>query len=249
MLALRVARLPGYSTLRVWTALVTALACWAGQPALAAEPAKPTVAVLYFDYDGGKDELVQLRKGFAQMLTTDLAEMSEVRVVERARLQELLDEMKLGASKKVDPASAAKLGKLLGAKFLVLGAYFEVMGALRFDARVVETETGRIVKSVGLHGKPDEVLDLEQRLAEKLKDGLEGSLTTAQNDSGQAPAKKSAPRKPAVKVSTAAVAAYGRAMEALDRKDKTAARKELQVAVATSPGFPMATADLARLAM
>src|SRR5215467_13039256 len=109
---------------------------------------RPTVAVLYFDYSGKSADMSVLRKGLAQMLISDLSTLDGVKLVERDRLEEILAELKLGQSGKIDPASAAKVGKLLGARYMVLGGYFDLMETLRADARVVEVETGKVVQSV-----------------------------------------------------------------------------------------------------
>jgi len=238
----------------------------------AAEPRpvdkRPTVAVLYFEFDGEDAELSQLRKGFAQMLISDLAELDTLRIIERARLQDVLNELELARSAKLDPTATARVGRLLGARYLVLGHFFNVMGRLRFDARVVETETGRIITSAGAHGTPEDVMALEQRLATQLREGLQGIAralaaappeppTPSTGDGAEqrrAPARRPKPPSPRTtvarsKVSSAAVAAYGRALDAVDRHDAATARNELQSAIATSPGFKLATLDLSRLAL
>jgi TolB-like protein len=239
----------------------------------------PTVAVLYFDYEGKNAELEPLRKGLAQMLTTDLAELDTVRVVERARLEEVLAELALGRTAKVDRASAARVGKLLGAHLLVLGSFFEIAGALRVDARVVEAETGRVVKGAGVRGRSDDALACEATLAEKLRDGLAALAKVAPparaseaprggaspkaagasaaegnaRANAAAPVAERGPRRepnaaPGAKVHVSALAAYGRALDALDRQDKRVARTELEAAVRISPGFRLAAGDLARIA-
>src|SRR3954471_25047071 len=152
------------------------LGALSGRALAAPEPPKPTLAILFFDYTGKDQELEPLRKGLAQMLITDFSAAPQVRVVERARLKALLEEQKLGQSGKVDPASAARLGKLLGARFLVLGSFFDLKSVLRIDARVVEVETWRIVRSVGAAGAADDFWTLEKTLAEKLGEVLEGAL-------------------------------------------------------------------------
>jgi len=141
--------------------------CLVRTSALAADP-PPTVAILYFDYTGKDQELEVLRKGLAQMLISDLSGADTIRVVERDRLEDILTELKLQGSGKVDPKSAAKLGKLLGAKYLVVGGYFDLQGALRVDARIVDVETGRVVKSFGTNGKPGDFLPVEQTMATNL---------------------------------------------------------------------------------
>jgi TolB-like protein len=210
----------------------------------AATPTRPTIAVLYFDYEGDNAELIQLRKGFAQMLTSDLAALDGVTVLERARLQEVLDEVALSRTAKFDPATAARVGKLLGASYLILGGYFEIQGRVRFDARLVETETGRILKAAGVTAKSDDVLEAEAQLAEKLQQAIEGAeLLPARKTTDARIRERRSP------VSLKAVAAYGRAQDALDRKDTGGAKAALQEAVRLSPAFVNATMDLARLAM
>src|SRR5947209_5082414 len=99
-------------------------------PRAAAAPAAPstTIGVLYFDYAGKNAELAPLSKGLAQMLISDLAAVDTVRVVEREQLQAVLDEQKLSHSGKIDTRTAARIGKLLGARYLVLGTYFDAVG-------------------------------------------------------------------------------------------------------------------------
>jgi TolB-like protein len=210
----------------------------------AAAPEPPTVAVLYFDYSGKTAELEVLKKGLAQMLISDLSQSERIRLVERDRLEAVLAELDLGKSKKVDPATAAKIGKLLGARYLVLGGYFDLMDALRVDARVVEVETGRVVKSVGGQGLRDEFLELEQRLARDLALVLEGELPAKTTAPPATPAPKSG--KPA-KLKLGTAVKYSQALDAKDRKDKKAAATAMKEVVREQPDFSLAQLELADL--
>src|SRR5258706_13910865 len=146
--------------------LVPGLCAWLLFSSLAAAAdRRPTVAVLYFDYSGKDEQMTVLRKGLAQMLISDLSALDGVRLVERDRLEEILAELKLGQTAKIDPASAARVGKLLGARYMVLGGYFALMETLRADARVVEVETGKVVQSTGATGKPQDFLTVHQKLS------------------------------------------------------------------------------------
>lgn len=78
-------------------------------------------------------------------------------LIERSRLDAVLAELELSQDAKFDPAQAAKIGKLLGAKQLVLGSFFPFGDKLRLDARVVDTETGQVLYSVDQDGAPDKV--------------------------------------------------------------------------------------------
>jgi TolB-like protein len=228
-------------------------------PALAAAQPKapPTVALLYFEYTGSSADLEQLRKGWARMLISDLSGNPAFQIVERDRLEEVLAELKLGQSKRVDNATAAKVGKLLGARYLVLGGYFDLKGGLRVDARIVEVETSKVLRSLGAQRKADDFLELEQKLAADLAEALAAVASGAPTPPAAKPpaAKPAAPPKPAKarpappkRLKAAIAARYGKALDAKDRGNKKLARAEMKKVVEAQPDFELAAADLAELA-
>jgi TolB-like protein len=208
--------------------------------ASAAEP--PTVAIVYFDYTGKDAELEVLRKGLAQMLISDLSGSDAIRVVERERLEDILAELKLQASAKIDPQSAAKMGKLLGARYLVLGGYFDLQGALRVDARIVDVETGRVFKSFGANGKPGDFLPVEQKMAADL-----GGWFTANLPAPTAPQKKPAPPRPPAALKTKTAVKYAEALAMRDSGHKDKAKEALNNVLKDQPDFALASLDLDRL--
>lgn len=216
---------------------------WAVTPAAHAD-ARPTVAVLYFDYTGKDEQLAVLKKGLAQMLISDLSSVDTVRLVERDRLEEVLAELKLQQSSKIDPQSAAKIGKLLGARYLVLGGYFDLLGTFRADARVVEVESGKVVQSVGADGKADDFLGVERALSEGVNKIL------VQQTLKQAPpvgAPKKPPIAPPARLKTRTALGYSKALDALDQGDKKRAKAELEQVVKEQPDFKLAALDMERL--
>lgn len=214
------------------------------QAAEAKEPPRPTIAILYMDYTGKDESLSVLKKGLAQMLISDLSSVSTVQIVERDRLQDIMDELQLGTTAKIDPATANKLGKLLGAKYMVLGGYFDLLGTLRVDARLVEVETGKVIRSVGAQGKQDGFIDIEQKLVADLT-----SILTSKDI--EAPVVKEPvrppthPRPKGLKTKTAV--AYGKALDLIDQGKKEEAKTELKAVVAEQPDFELASADLNKL--
>ncbi|MGI5860863.1 MAG: CsgG/HfaB family protein [Myxococcales bacterium] len=207
--------------------------------------AKPTVAVLYFDYEGKSEEMGLLKKGLAQLLISDLSASSNLQILERARLQDLLDELKLNQSGSFDKATANKVGRLLGAHYLIMGSYFDVLGTLRLDARAVETETGRIIRSVGASGKPDDFLELEQKIAAQLGDALvEAAQSREKSEKPAVPG--TMPERPKRLPAKVAIQ-YSKALDAIDRDDKEAARRDLEAVVREQPDFQLASAELNRL--
>ena len=217
-----------------------------------AKDLRPTVAVLYFDYSGKDEELAMLRKGLAQMVISDLSAIESVRIVERDRLQEIIAEMKLQKSNRFDKATAAKIGKLLGARYMVLGGYFALMGSLRVDARVVEVETGKVVRSIGASGKQDDFIGVQQKLSAGLAEVLKMRLPKMQLNVARASTKRPARRKkrpaPPKSLTTQQAAQYAKALDAKDRGDVKLASATLKQVVKAKPDFALAAMDLASLA-
>lgn len=238
-------------------------------PRAAARP--PTLAVLYFDYDGNDAELGFLRKGLQQLLVTDLVGVAAVTVVERARLEEVLAELKLNRSTAIDREAAVRVGKLLGARYLVLGSYFVFKNELNVTATVVDVETGVVLGGARDHRQVDEFGALEQQLAARLADVLRDKVVAP----ASAPAKRAAPRrkprdggKPsppvaaldtatespapparkATRVHARTAARYGQGLDALDHGDKAAARAAFEAVLKEQPDFSAASVDLSRLA-
>lgn len=124
-----------------------------------------TVAILYFENKGENKSLDPLEKGLAEMIITDLSKVKALRVVERVRLQKLIEEMNLGETDLVNQKTAPRLGKLLGAYRLVKGSYFDMVNdKVRIDALVAETKTGDIDASANTSGSTKDFFRLEKEL-------------------------------------------------------------------------------------
>jgi TolB-like protein len=85
------------------------------------ESATKTLAVLYFHNKTGWPKLDLLQKGLSLMLITDLSKVKEIRLLERGRIQALVEELGLGVSGLVAADTAPRVGRLLGANLVVGG--------------------------------------------------------------------------------------------------------------------------------
>ena len=105
------------------------------------------VAVFPLVYQGADARYQPLARGLAELMSVDLARVSALRVVERIRLQALLDELELSQSQYMDAATAPRVGRLLGAGRLVSGAY-NVLGGndIRLESALVALETSELVQ-------------------------------------------------------------------------------------------------------
>ena len=118
-----------------------------------AAASQPAVAILYFDYTGSDAQLGVLRKGLAQMLISHIQpRVSKVQIVERERIEDLFKELELAQSGKVDPATAAKVGKLMRTDRSV----YESHSVRNSDKSTVTQVPLRSLRSVlGLHRHVD----------------------------------------------------------------------------------------------
>jgi TolB-like protein len=146
-------------------------------PALRAQSddRRPSVAVLPFENAAmlNSADYAPLSKGVAEMLITSLAGNPGVRVVERDRLQKLIDEQNLSAGGRVDKESAVRLGKLTGAHHMLTGTFvIDPKQRVRMVVRSINSETGEIEYAESVSGKADDLLPMIDQLGAKLNAGL-----------------------------------------------------------------------------
>jgi len=103
---------------------------------------KTTIAVVEFaDLEG---RVTNLGRFLAEELITRFHETEKFKVIERQLLNKIITEQKLTLTGIVDPASAKKLGQILGVDAIVSGSVSELATVLRVNARLISTETGEI---------------------------------------------------------------------------------------------------------
>jgi TolB-like protein len=204
---------------------------------------KPTVAIMYFDYEGPSPSLTQFRKGMAQMLISDLAGQAGFDVVERGKLEALLKELKLSRSRKIDRSSALRMGRLLAARFMVFGRIMDNAGQLILTTKVIDVETGSSVSGVKVVAKADDFMTAYNTLMTGLEAILQKQLPPRAKVVRR-PRKR--PRHPK-KLSAKTVGDYGAALDALDKGDKAKAKKALEAVVKKNPKFTLANNDLKKL--
>lgn len=83
--------------------------------------------------------------GLTERLTTELARLGKVVVVERGMLDSLMREHYLGASGALDARSLAGVGRLLQAQAVVTGSFSTLGNTVELDARIVRVETGAVL--------------------------------------------------------------------------------------------------------
>ncbi len=136
------------------------------------KPKENTIAVTYFNNLGSK-ELDPLRKGLTAMIITDLSHVKGLNVVERMRIQAMLDELKLSESGLVNKRSAPRVGKLLMAAKITTGSYLDLKKErIKIDSTLIHTETSRFLGNQGAEGPMSELYKVEKILAFEILQGL-----------------------------------------------------------------------------
>jgi len=193
---------------------------------------RPGIAVFPFanggSYGQSKEDFDALERGMAGMMISELNQNPAARLVEREQVQRLLDEQNLGAQGRVDPQTAAKVGKLVGARYIILGNFIDFYGDFRVDIRLVNTETGEIVKTESDRQQREHLYDIIRNVAAKLmKDAnlpaLQRGASNEQRMNRQVP--------------TEALTYYSRALLYQDRGQKDKAVEMFNRALAIFPDY------------
>jgi TolB-like protein len=139
---------------------------------LAIEPGNGAVAVWNFDcVMPGEPSAEFLGELLAGRVIEVFRESSHT-VVERQRLELALEELKLGSTALVDEGTQLRIGRTLGARYMVFGTCIRLGETLRLDLRLVDVETGGVLKAVeraAAGGDPMHSLRLAQEAAEALR--------------------------------------------------------------------------------
>jgi TolB-like protein len=139
---------------------------------VAAQAAKPIVAVLSFENNSigpTRGEYDGVGKGIAELMINDLLGNQNIRVVERERVQALITEQNLVKSGAIDPQTAIRLGRMLGAQYMITGGFIaDKNGNVVLTGRTINVETSAIGNPTRINAKGDDVLGMIAQLTEKM---------------------------------------------------------------------------------
>ena len=192
-------------------------------------PEPSTLAILPVTI-AGDSSLQPLSRGLAEMMTSDLAMVRSLRLLERVQIGTLLDELKFAQSARTDPATAVRVGRLLRAERMVQGvAAITENGPVRMAAAVVSGD-GTVRSGAQANGTFKQLLELEKQLVFGLATQLGIQLTDAERQR----ILRQGPKN------LAAFLAYSQGLEALDRGDYRAAAAAFGAAARADPSFQAA---------
>ena len=243
---------------------VLAIAATVALPVVARAQAdtRPIVAILSFDNNSigsGRQEFDGIGKGIQETLIADMAANGKIRLVDRERIQRVLDEQNLTKSGAVDPATAVRVGKILGAQYAIYGGFMsDGRGNMVLTAHSTDMETSALGNAMKVQRKTDDVLGLIGEMTTKLNGEIKLAPKPGRRvgDAGGAAtkttpvetfAKPVSPKVMKTKLDIATMKLYSNALDEMDKKNSAKAAALFKQVLAKFPDFEPAQKNLDKL--
>jgi len=214
---------------RVWYKYQDSLGVLA-EPCGEGSPGIQTIAVLDFDNTSIADheKLEPLGVGLSYSFLTDFKKITKLRIVERAKINYVIEELERGKTGYFDQKMAARIGKQVGAHTIVFGSFMKLDPKhMRIDARVIKTETGEVLVAESEEGGPNDFFKLEKNLVSKIAEALNITLEKKEKEGIQLGGTKSLD----------AVTLYSQGLKYQDQFDYKTAYKYYEKALAKDPNY------------
>ena len=194
------------------------------------DPGIKTMAILDFKNSSidEKEKYDPMEKGFADIMITELNGAVNLKVVERERIQWILDELKIQDQYNME--GAVRAGKQLGVHTVLLGSYILVKKELWLSARLVKVESSEILLTAQVKGKVDKFFELTNQLGKKIAGKIDSELDYASKDD-EADENSN---------SLEAMLAYSEGLSLLERSDYAQAYAKFREALDHDPGYKRA---------
>ena len=224
--------------------LLLATVPWVPANVLGQDDTRPGVAVMPLtnggSYGADAEDLEGLKVGLQALLLNELKQNSNLRIVERARLNEIINELQLDTL--VDARTAARVGKLVGARYMVLGTFVDLSGLgpeqeFHVTAEVVDVETSEILEAKRASDKREKMYPILVDLATQLTEAID--LPPLPADVQQSRSEREIPPE--------GVFLYSQAMRAADRGDHDRAVQLYQRLVSDFPQWTEVKEELRQL--
>lgn len=114
----------------------------------------------------------------AELMTAAVMEAVETNgdyaLVERERLLAILQELTLGSSELAAESTGLRIGRIVGARLMLFGAFQAVASRIRVDLRLVEVETGKVIQTAQKTAPTGGLTQMMQVAAEVARGLLKG---------------------------------------------------------------------------
>jgi TolB-like protein len=202
----------------------------APSPGQASGPVTVAVIGLNAAAIGGSYDLPALGESLTSMIMSEFGARQTVALVERQRVEDLLEQRFAATTGQLDDRVAFEVGQLLGAQYVVRGGVTMVAGSARFDLRIIDVESGEIHRTFKQTGRESDFLAIVEQLAGEFLTDLRLPIRVAD-----------------VTAPPPAVLAYSRGLDFERRGDRARAAQMFRRALELFPDHADAAAALARL--
>ncbi len=202
----------------------------------------PLVGALPFANSVVGDERVALAplvSGIPELILIELSRNPAIRTVEPQRLRRALSSQKLDAQARVDDETASRVGRILGAQWVIRGGFTgDGHGTIRINAYMVDVATAQVEHTASAEGKQANLAALIGQLSEHL--GHDMHFADLPKEGKRA-------REVTQKASYTTTLLFARAIEARDAGRVQQAITMLKQLLADEPEYEPALNELTRL--
>jgi non-specific serine/threonine protein kinase len=138
------------------------------------------VAVMTFSNITGEPTDEWIGSGIAETVTSDLQKVRGLSVIGRERTFEVLKDLTTGQLVDFDETVAIDVGRRLAASWILGGGYQRIGEMIRITARVIDVNTGEVIRTVKIDGNISEIFDLQDKIVYELSQGLHLELGTSE---------------------------------------------------------------------
>ncbi|MBU8920732.1 MAG: tetratricopeptide repeat protein [Bacteroidales bacterium] len=144
---------------------------------------KNSIAVINFDGSNLSSDLQPIALGLAEFVAMDLAKVSSLKVLERMKINVILDELQLSESNYSNTSVGPRVGKLLGSSRIVLGSVNSTGDdGFRVDGKLVNTADGKVSGTRSGEGSLEEFFHVEKQFVFGILDTLGIEITKEERD-------------------------------------------------------------------
>lgn len=193
------------------------------------DPGVQTMAILDFKNRSidDKEKYDPMEMGFADIMISNLNGSTDLKVVERERIQWILEE--LAIQDKYSMEGAVRAGKQLGVHVVLFGSFIHLKKELWLSARLVKVETSEILFTADVKGKVDKFFDLSEQLSKMVAEKIDTDIKFAEKSDVEEDSN-----------SLEAMLAYSEGLQLLEEDNFESAYQKFQEALTFDPNYKRA---------
>lgn len=136
--------------------------------------AQVTIVIADFENNSGGFNLDYWEKVIPDFLTSELSRSDRIVIIERNKLDKVLEEQALALSGILDSSNVQQVGNLLGAQFIIQGTINQTNDKTRIDVNIIKVKTGEVKNEKVVAPDENHLEEMTQILGNNIKKVLVG---------------------------------------------------------------------------